>query len=179
MPLRYAFRTLAATPVVTVVAIVSMALGIGANTAIFSVFDQILLERLPVSHPEELVNLTSNGPRRGSDSENVAGSVESVFSYPMFRDLEKNQQSAFAGLAAHCSFGVNLAYQSQTSQGQSGQGQSESGFGMFVSGGYFPTLGLRPAAGRLLTPEDDRTPGAHRLVVLGHDYWTLHLGASP
>ena len=166
--LTYAFRTLRNTPVVTLVAVASLALGIGANTAIFSMFDQILLRRLPVPQPERLVNLTANGPRYGSDSTNNAGNQDSIFSYPMFRDLEK-QQTVFTGIAAHCGFGVSLSYKNQASTGS----------GMFVSGSYFPVLQLVPAAGRLLTPDDDRTPGAHRVAVLSHRYWTRQLNSNP
>ena len=166
--LKYAFRTLLNTPVVSLVAILSLALGIGANTAIFSVFDQILLQRLPVHQPDRLVNLTANGPKQGSASDNIAGNEDSIFSYPMFRDLEK-QQTVFTGLAAHCEFGANFAY----------KGQSSSGDAMFVSGSYFPVLESVPAAGRLLSLDDDRTPGAHRVAVLSHRYWTTQFNRNP
>jgi predicted permease len=166
--LTYAFRTLMTTPVVSLVAIASLALGIGANTAIFSVFDQILLQRLPVHEPERLANLTANGPRNGSNSTNIAGNSTSTFSYGMFRDLEKGQQ-VFTGLAAHTQFGVNLAY----------KGQASSGDGMLVSGSYFPVLQLVPLAGRLFDPSDDKTPGAHRVVVLSARYWTNQFNRDP
>ncbi len=165
---RFAFRTLAKTPVVSIVAILSLALGIGANTAIFSLFEQVLLRALPVKAPGELVNLTANGPRSGSNSTNNAGGNQSIFSYSMFRDLER-QQTVFTGIAAHRSFGANLAY----------QGQTVSAAGMFVSGSYFPTLGVKPAAGRLLGLDDDKTPGAHRLVVLDHAYWQEKFNHDP
>jgi predicted permease len=163
--LRVAVRTLAKTPFVTAVAILSLALGIGANTAIFSLFDQMLLRPLPVPDAGSLVNLGAPRPKPGSNSCNQAGDCEWVFSYPMFRDLER-VQTAFTGLAGHLIIGVNLA----------AQGQTTSGDGIAVSGSYFPTLGLQPAAGRLFTPDDDRTPGAHPLVVLSHGYWTSHFG---
>ena len=86
----------------------------------------------------------------------------------MFRDLER-VQTVFTGLAGHCLMGVNLA----------ARGQTTSADGVAVSGSYFPTLGLQPALGRLLTPDDDRTPGAHPVVVLSHAYWTSHFGESP
>src|SRR5450755_4639999 len=114
--LSYAIRTLKKTPVVSLVAIVSLALGIGANTAIFSVLDQLLLRKLPVQAPDQLVNLRANGPHGGSNSTGIAGPMPSVFSYPMFRDLEK-QQTVFTGIAGHVSFGVNLSYKGQTSSG--------------------------------------------------------------
>jgi len=168
MNLKLALRTLLKAPFVTAVAVGSLALGIGANAAIFSLFDQMLLRPLPVPRPEELVNLGAPGPKPGSQSCNNAGDCEEVFSYPMFRDLER-EASVFQGLAAHRSFGVNLAF----------QGETESGEGMLVSGSYFPVLGLPPALGRLLGPEDDRTVGAHFVTVLGHGYWQSRFGGSP
>src|SRR5918999_809940 len=166
--LRLALRTLFKTPFVTAVVVVSLALGIGANAAIYSLFDEMLLRPLPVREPERLVNLSSEGPKQGSTSCNQAGACENVFSYPMFRDLEK-KQTVFSGLAAHYIFGVNLAFRRQTL----------SGSGVFVSGSYFPTLGLKPALGRLLTPADDQTPGGHFVTVLSHSYWETQLGADP
>src|SRR4026208_1859394 len=91
--LRYAFRTLFRTPFVTTVAVLSLGLGIGANSAIFSLFDQILMRPLPVAAPSDLVNLSGPGPKNGSVSTNQSGDSDSVFSYPMFRDLEREQQS--------------------------------------------------------------------------------------
>ncbi len=167
MNLKLAIRRLFKTPFVSVIAILSLALGIGANAAIFSLFDQTLLRALPVQRPNELVNFSSPGPRQGSNSCGQAGDCESVFSYPMFRDLEK-QQTVFSGIAAHVGFGANLSYQSQT----------RSADGMLVSGSYFPVLGLQPALGRLLDPSDDKNPGGHFVTVLSHAYWTTQLGSS-
>src|SRR5215204_4387984 len=98
--LRLAFRTLFKTPFVTIVAALSLALGIGANTAIYSIFDLMLRRPLPASHPEELVNLGAPGPKPGSQSCSQAGDCEQVFSYMMFRDLERSQ-TVFTGIAAH------------------------------------------------------------------------------
>ena len=168
MNLKLAFRRLFKTPLVTAVAVLSLALGIGANAAIFSLFDQALLRPLPVLEPEELVNFSSPGPKPGSNSCGQPGPCEMVFSYPMLRDLEK-AQSVFTGIAGHVSIGVNLAY----------QGQTESGGGLLVSGSYFPVLGLRPAIGRLLDVSDDQTIGNHFVVVLSHGYWTRRLGGNP
>src|SRR5436190_2128049 len=97
--LKFTLRTLFKTPFVTVVAIVSLALGIGANAAIFSLFDQLLLQPLPVPEAERLVNLRAPGPKQGSTNCNIAGDCESVFSYLMFRDLERIQ-TPFTGVAA-------------------------------------------------------------------------------
>src|SRR5437588_7037172 len=101
--LTLAFRTLFKTPFVTGIAIVSLALGIGANAAIFSLFDQILLRPLPVPSPDRLVNLAAPGLKPGSQSCGQAGDCDVVFSYPMFRDLERSQ-TVFTGLAAHLAF---------------------------------------------------------------------------
>ena len=166
--LRLALRTLFKTPLVTVVAIISLALGIGANIAIFSLFDQVLLRPLPVLSPQQLINLSAPGPKPGNTSCNQAGSCEDVFSYPMFRDLERDSPE-ISGLAAHVAFGVNLAYGNQTINGQ----------GVLVSGSYFPVLGLRPALGRLLDAADDRTPGEPAVVVLSYDYWRTRAGGNP
>ena len=95
---RLAFRTLFKTPLVTSVAIVSLALGIGANAAIFSMFDQMLLRSIPAKTPTELVNVESPGPKPGSNSCNQAGDCDSVFSYPMYRDLE-DEAEPLSGLA--------------------------------------------------------------------------------
>ncbi|MGH9162897.1 MAG: ABC transporter permease, partial [Vicinamibacteraceae bacterium] len=90
--LKLALRTLFKSPFLTIVAIVSLALGIGANAAIFSMFNQMLLRALPVQEPDRLVNLTAPGPKPGSQSCNQAGDCDAVFSYPMFRDLQRAQR---------------------------------------------------------------------------------------
>src|SRR5437867_11249501 len=168
MTLRLAFRTLLKTPFVTLVAIVSLALGIGVNTAIYSVFDQILRRPLTVPEPNRLVNFEAPPPKPGNTSCNQAGSCDAVFSYPMFRDLER-LQTVFTGVAAHFLFGANL----------SARGQTLSGEGLFVSGSYFSTLGLRAATGRLLGPDDDKVPGESHVAVLSHAYWTSRFGQDP
>jgi predicted permease len=166
--LKHAFRTLFKTPFVTAVAIISLALGIGANAAIFSIFEQMLLRPLPVREPRQLVNLSAPGPKPGSQSCSQAGDCETVFSYPMYRDLEV-KQTVFTDMAAHRSFGANLAFQKQTLNGE----------GMMVSGSYFPLLGIQPALGRLLGPADDKTIGTGFAAVLSHDYWQERLGGDP
>ncbi len=168
MNLKLAVRRLLKTPFVSLVAIVSLALGIGANAAIFSLYDQTLLRPLPVVRPSELINLSSPGPKPGSNSCGQAGSCDEIFSYSMFRDLER-LQAVFTGLAAHVPFGANLAYRGQTLNGQA----------VLVSGSYFPVLGLQPALGRLFSADDDRNIGGHFVTVLSHDYWTTTLGSSP
>ncbi len=162
---KLAFRTLFRARFVTAVAILSLALGIGANAAIFSIFNQMLLSALPVERPKELVNLAAPGPKPGSQSCNQAGDCEWVFSYPMFRDLEK-MHTVFGGIAAHRLFGANLAF----------GGQTMTGDGMLVSGNYFPLLETRPALGRLLNSNDDKAVGESPVVVLSHSYWTSRFG---
>jgi predicted permease len=166
--LKLAFRNLAKTPFVTGVAVLSLALGIGANAAIYSLFDQILLRKLPVAEPERMVNLSSPGPKQGSTSCNQAGDCDSVFTYPMFRDL-RGAAKAFSDMAAHRAFGANLATGEETLSGE----------GMLVSGSYFPVLGLRPALGRLIAPPDDEVPGQGAVAVLSHRFWRRQLGADP
>lgn len=165
--LRFALRTLFKTPFLTTVAVLSLAFGIGANTAIFSLFNQMLVRPLPVQAPDQLVNLSNPGPKPGSQSCNQAGDCDEVFSYPMFRDLERDSK-VFSGLAAHRLFSTNLSYQGQTLNGE----------GLLVSGSYFPTLGLVPALGRLLDPGDDSAIGQSPVVVLSHDYWLTRFGAD-
>ena len=166
--LRFAFRSLTSRPLVTTVAVLSLALGIGVNTAMFSVFDRLLLRRLPVPAAEQIVNVTSPGPRPGSRSTGDGGRLDAIFSYPLFRDLERLEGDALQ-MAAHRDFRANLAYRGQTADAE----------GLLVSGNYFPALRLRPALGRLLGPDDDRVQGAHPVVVLSHSYWSTRFGADP
>ena len=166
--LRLAVRMLFRTPAISLIAILSLAIGIGANAAIFSLYNQMLLRPLPVHDPHALVNLAAPGPKAGSQSSNQAGSSENTFSYPMFRDLEK-AKGRFTGVAAHRLVEANLGFKGQTTAGQ----------GMLVSGSYFDVLGLTPAAGRLIGVRDDVTPGAHEVVVLSHGYWQTRFAMSP
>jgi predicted permease len=166
--LKFAFRTLFGTPLVTIVAIVSLALGIGATAGIFSVFHQVLLQSLAVPNPSELVNLSAPGPKPGFGNCGQAGDCEVVFSYAMFRDLQK-AQTVFTDIAAHVVFSANLA----------SQGQTSSGDGLLVSGSYFPVLELQPALGRLLNSNDDKLVGESRVVVLSYDYWSSRFGLDP
>ena len=166
--LKFALRTLFKTPFVTIIAIVSLALGIGANAAIFSCFNQMLLQAVPVPKPAELVNLSAPGPKPGSQSCNQAGDCDAVFSYSMFRDLQKTQ-TVFTGIAAHRLFGANLAYQGQTMNGE----------GLMVSGNYFQVLQVQPALGRLFDSNDDRLVGEAQVAVLSHAYWTQRFAADP
>src|SRR5262245_4347710 len=114
--LRLALRTLFKTPLVTAIAILSLALGIGANSAIFSLFHQMLMRPLTVPRPGELVNLGAPGPKSGSTSCSNIGSCDEIFSYPMYRDLERVQTS-FTGVAAHRNFSATIGYQGTTLSG--------------------------------------------------------------
>ena len=156
------------TPFVTAIAVLSLALGIGANSAIYSLFDQMLLRPLPVPDPAGLINLGAPGPKPGQTQCSQAGSCEVVFSYPMFRDLERTQ-TVLTGLAAHRTFGPSLSI----------DGEPMTGQGAMVSGSYFPTLQLQAAAGRLLAATDDAVIGANFVVVLGYEFWRDKFGESP
>ena len=156
------------TPFVSAIAILSLALGIGANAAIYSMFDQLLMRKLPVPEPAQLVNLSAPGPMPGSTSCNQAGNCDVIFSYAMVRDLEKGQTS-FTGIAAHRSFSVSLGVRNEPVTGD----------GMMVSGSYFPVLGIQPAKGRLLRPEDDQVIGANFVTVLSYGFWDEKFGRDP
>ena len=159
--LRYALRILARTPVVSCVAILSLALGIGANTAIFSLIDSVMLRMLPVANPEELVQLRIRNPQRPDAEGNP------VFANPLWEEV-RNHQSVFSGVFAWNSTRFNLA---------PGGAVNEAN-GMFVSGDYFSTLGVRPATGRLLSEPDDRR-GCAGAAVLSYGFWQEHFGGAP
>jgi predicted permease len=150
------------------VIIVMLAVGIGATTALFSMFHQILMQPLPVPEPHRLVNFTSPGVKWGSTSCGLAGDCDSVFSYPMFRDLEAHP-TGVTGIAAHGIFRANLAY----------RGQTVAGGGLLVSGKYFSVLDLQPALGRLITSDDEPRVDESSVVVLSHEYWQSRFGGDP
>ena len=165
---KLAVRMLLKTPFVTAVAVLSLALGIGANAAIYSLFDQILIRTLPVPEPARLVNLSAPGVKFGSTSCGQAGSCDDVFSYPMFKDLER-LQTVFTGVAAHVPFGTNLTV----------NGEPLSASGTYISGSYFPTLGIRAAAGRLIGPDDDAKIGGHFVANITYGFWQDRFGGDP
>jgi predicted permease len=156
---------LAKNPGFASIAILTLALGIGANTAIFSLMDQIMLRRLPVKSPDELVILRS--PGRGEGHVWTDGDGAQSFSYPAYKGLRDS--TAVAGMLARFAFEASIA----------SHGQTERGLGELVSGNYFDVLGVQPAFGRLFTADDDRVQSAHPLVVLSHAYWTQHFGGDP
>jgi predicted permease len=166
--LSLAFRTLGRTPFVSTVAALSLGLGIGANSAIYSIFYRMVRQELPVASAERLVNFSAPGPKNGSTSCGNAGSCDDVFSYPMFRDLQKAKLAAFSAIAGHRDIGANVSYQRSAWARR----------GYLVSGSYFAILQIRPALGRLLSPIDDET-SAPPAVVLAHWFWETNLGADP
>ena len=163
---RYGLRMLAKHPGFTAIAVLTLALGIGANTAIFSLLNQILLRQLPVKDPKELVLLRAPGVRTGhiwSD-----GDDSESFSYPLYKGLRDNNP-AFAGIFGRYAFSASIA----------SHGKTERGSGELVTGNYFEVLGVRPALGRVFSQEDDRVPGAHPVAVLSHAYWLRQFGGEP
>jgi putative ABC transport system permease protein len=154
--IRYALRQLRAAPTFTAVAVLSLALGIGANTAIFSLVDAVLLRFLPVERPEELVRI-AHKDNPDNDS----------FTNPIWEAL-RDRQRIFAGVLAFGGTRFNLA--------QAGEAQRIRGH--FVSGSYFRALGVGAAAGRLPGVENDRR-GCAPTVVLGHAFWRKHYGGDP
>ena len=166
MDVRYALRGFSQRPMFVAIIVLTLGCGISVNTAILSLFEQTLLRPLPVKDPEALVNFVSPGPKPGGASNEAAGSIDQVFSYPMFRDLERLQEP-FVGIAAHRTIVANVAV----------EGQTTSARAMLVSGSYFSLLGVVPAAGRLLGPQDDN--GSADTAMLSYSYWQNNLGADP
>jgi predicted permease len=165
--IRFALRSLSKAPLLSLVVIVSLGLGIGANTAIFSLLHQTLLRALPVTRPEELVVLKWPADlKQGSVAADASGDGEFVFSYQALRELEKRPEGV-VGVAGFRLLPVNLRFGNQTVNATV----------MAVSGGYFPLLGVTPLAGRVLAPEDDRGGGS-AVAVLGWGYWHDRLGGQ-
>ena len=165
--LTLAIRTLARTPIVTGVAALSLGLGIGSNAAIYSIFHTMVRQELRVADADRLVNFSAPGPKNGSTSCGQAGSCDDVFSYQMFRDLQKARVPSLSAIVGHRDLGANVSYERQ----------SFALPGLLVSGTYFPTLKLRPSLGRLLSPPDDEA-SAPPAVVLAHWFWETKLGAD-
>jgi predicted permease len=163
--LRFALRTLARSPMFTAVAVLSLALGIGANTSIFSLLDQVVYRSLPVRDPGSLVVFHVDDHSSGQTSQDNS---QSVFSYPMYRDL-RDRSAVTSGIIARASAPVSISW----------SGQTERARAEIVSGNLFAVLGVRSQLGRLLSTDDDGAPGAHPVVVLSHDYWVRRFGADP
>ena len=154
LDVQYGIRTLAKNPAFTLVAMATLALGIGANTAMFSLLDQVVLRLLPVSHPERVVIVRETGNHYG----NSYGA--NTISWPMFEDLRDNNQ-VFSGMFCRFPATVTLGYGDRT-----GQIPAE-----LVSGSYFPTLGVEAALGRIIAPDDDAVPDSQPVVVLSYSFW--------
>ena len=155
--LRFAVRTLRKNPGLTVVATLTLALGIGLNTAIFSMVNALLFRPLPVRHPEEIYTLSAAG-------------TGNAFSYQDFEDIRKQTSSLFSDMA-----GVEVL----STTGLNVSGKSERMWTEFVTGNFFEMLGIRPALGRFIFPSEGRVAGADPVLVLGYSFWKAHLGADP
>jgi predicted permease len=152
--IRFAARTLLNAPGFTIVVVLTLALGIGANTAIFSLTDQLLLRLLPVADPQQLVMFENPGPFQGRTNNN------NTFSYPMYRDF-RDRNTVFSGIIASFTPSLTLT----------ADGAAERVNGELVSGNYFDVLGVRPIAGRALTPDDDRTANGSEAAMISYGYW--------
>ncbi|MFY9557107.1 MAG: ABC transporter permease, partial [Blastocatellia bacterium] len=156
--LRYAIRMLGKNPGFTLIAVTSLALGIGANTAIFSMVNATLLRQLPVASPQQLLYVYDGNPG-------------AVFSYPGYCEL-RDQNQAFASLIAWGGISASL----NTDEQNEG---ADLVTGAIVTGNFFETLGVSAALGRVITPADDQTPGAHPVTVISHGLWQSRLGGKP
>ncbi len=158
---RYALRMLAKNPGFACVVVFTLALGIGANAAIFSLTDRVLLQTLPVTEPDQLVVLSAYDPKDGPD-------IDSSFSYAMYQDL-RDRNDVFSGVIVRGGTQMNVSYGDHTERVR----------GELVSGNFYDVLGVRPWTGRLLTQDDDRVPGAHPVAVLSYAYWERRFGKDP
>lgn len=158
--IRYGLRILGRTPVISGVAILSLALGIGANTAIFSLIDTVMLRMLPVEKPEELTQVRMQDPRSPNDE------AEPTFTNPLWEEL-RNRQDFYSAIFAWSLTRFDLAR----------GGAVHDVNGMFSSGEYFSALGVRPAAGRLITADDDKR-GCPGVAVLSYGFWQDHFGGA-
>ena len=158
---RYTLRLLAKNPGFTFVVVLTLALGIGANAAMFSLTDKVLLQSLPVQDPDRLVVLSTYDPKDGPE---IAGS----FSYAMYQDL-RDRNDVFSGVITRGGAQMNVSYADQ----------NERVRGELVSGNFFDVLGVRPWAGRLFNQDDDRIPGAHPVVVLSYNFWDRRFAKDP
>lgn len=152
--IQFALRGFRKSPVFTAVALLSLALGIGANTAIFTLLDQVILRFMPVKNPQQLVLLSSNGINYGSNW------GDNALSYPMYRDFSANN-SMFSAMFCRFPEDFSLGF----------KGTTERATGEFVSGTYFPVLGVGADLGRTITPEDDRIGNGQPVLMLSYAYW--------
>jgi putative ABC transport system permease protein len=160
---RLALRTWRKSPGFTTIALVSIALGIGANAAIFTLVDQVLLRALPVQNPHELVQVTFEGSHYGSN-----WGDGSELSYPMYTEF-RDHNDVFSGMFARFGYSFHIGH----------AGRTERVAGEIVSGSYFPVLGVGAALGRTLTPDDDKLPGGHPVAMLSYGFWKTGFGGDP
>ncbi len=158
--IHYGLRTLRKSPTFTLVVVASLALGIGANTAIFSLIDAALLKMLPVRSPEQLVELTSVSPAVG---------LNDTFSYPAFKELRGAMRVLSGALAFRKLYDMDFEV----------NGHGGLANGQVVSGDYFPVLGVQAIIGRTITPNDDNVPGQNPVTVIGYDYWRQRFALDP
>ncbi len=144
----------------------TLALGIGANAAVFTLFDQVLLRLLPVSNPHQLVRFTWTGGFSG-DGSSFGGDISNYFSYPAYKDLRDRNQ-VFSGVIAADRTGAGIGWHNQT----------ENKDTEIISDNYFQVLGLRPALGHLFGPQDDTAKNANPVAVLSYDYWKSRFAAD-
>ena len=175
--LRISMRTLIKNPGFTIVALLSLALGIGANTAIFTLIHQVMLRNLPVRAPEQLVSFDK------SDGGGVLGGVDlgyyGMFPWAFSRQLEA-APGPFQGIAAYGSFSEKVSVRAPSANGaQSSNSPAVLVPANLVSGNYFNLLGVQPLLGRTITPADDATPGNGAVVVLSYHFWRQSLSADP
>lgn len=166
--LRFALRQLRRAPGFALTAMLTLALGIGANTAMFSLMDQALLRALPVDRPQQLVTLRGTGRVWEGSTSTWAGTDEDYFSYPMYRDL-RDRDTAFRDLVATVPAQVNFAHNGSNARSLDIE---------LVSGNFFPALGIQPAAGRELTPQDDTAPDRNPVAVMSYDFWRHEMGGT-
>ncbi len=162
----FGLRQLKKTKVTSVAAILSLALAIGACTSAFRLIDALLLRPLPVAHPERLYDLS----RQGIGPEGKPQSFDG-WAYPAFQLMRTAAADQAELIAVSYAEPVDLTYKSDE--------EIEKAYLQYVSGWIFPTLGLRPALGRLFTENDDVKPGGHPYAVLSHDYWSHRFGQDP
>lgn len=162
----YALRQLRKAPGFAITVVLTLALGIGANAAVFTLFDQVILRMLPVTRPQDLVRFEWSGGFQGSMS-SFGGDSHNYFSYPMYKDL-RDQNRVFDGLVAADRCNVGLSWHNQ----------AESQDAEVVTGNYFQVLGLKPAAGRLFTQQDDTAKNANSVAVLSYNYWKTRFASQ-
>ncbi|HEX3584742.1 MAG TPA: ABC transporter permease [Candidatus Angelobacter sp.] len=167
--LRYALRMLRKSPAFTAVAVITLALGIGANTAIFSLENAVMLKMLPVKNPGELVVV---GDPTEVHGRHMGDPQVNEFSYPLYRDI-RDGSSVFTGMLAS-----GEAHRQRVTGDSIGE-ISGNATGVLVSGNYFSVLGVNALYGRVITPDDDSAPGAHPVLVVSYGFWKNKLGESP